>query len=109
MTDTQILIVTTIVGLFLTYITTRSSVSTSAVSALAQTVNTLRAELEAEQKSRALQTAEHEKRLNEETQKREDLEGRFESERIQYRKYIQTLLEIMRQNNIKNIPEWDVD
>jgi sortase (surface protein transpeptidase) len=109
MTDTQLLIITTIVGLFLTYITTRSSVSTSAVSALAQTVETLQKELEAEQKRRVWQAEEYEKKLSAETKKREELELRFEKERSKYQGYIESLIVIMKKNNITDIPEWDVN
>lgn len=107
--DAQVFIITTIIGLFLTYITTRTTASSGAVNALATTVTTLRNELKEQEREQKEQQQENTEKINAEIAKRQELEGRIERERVKYQLYIKELLEIMRKNNIQDIPEWDIE
>lgn len=53
MSDTQILIMTTVVGLFITVMTARSTASSEAVKSLSTALASLRAEFEAREKKHA--------------------------------------------------------
>lgn len=108
MTNEQLLIISTLVGAVLTFLNARSTASASAIGALSQTIETLRGELEAEQKERKEDRDEFERLLAKEETKREEMGKRFERERLKYQAYIKQLITAMENARIP-IPDWDVE
>jgi len=108
-TNEQLIFVSTMIGLFLVYATNRVTASSGAIGALAQTIQILRGELNAAEADRKKESEKHAQALQEEINKRKQLEIRFEKERTRYQEYIRMLLDIMRNSGIENIPEWNVE
>lgn len=106
MTNEQLLIISTIVGAVLTYLNARTTASSGAIGALSQTIDTLRGELEQERKARKEDRTEFERLLQIERTKREEMEKRFESERLRYQAYIRQLVNAMEMAKIP-VPDWD--
>ena len=79
---------------------------TQSIGALSQTIDTLRGELEQERKARKEDRTEFERLLQIERTKREEMEKRFESERLRYQAYIRQLVNAMEMAKIP-VPDWD--
>jgi hypothetical protein len=112
LTNEQVLVIVTVISSVLVFLNARTTASNGAVSVLADSVETLRAELEAERKTRKQDKEAFEKQLAEERterkREREQMEAYFEKERLKYQRYIKQLVESMEKAGIP-VPEWDVE
>lgn len=86
MSNEMLLIITTLVGVILTYLNARTTASSGAIAALSETVETLRNELKEEKKARK--------------EDKEEMEKRFDAERKRYKKYIELLIHHMQEADI---------
>jgi hypothetical protein len=108
MSNEQLIVISTIIGIILTYLNARTTASSGAIGALSLTIATLRTELEAEQKQRADDKKDFEQALSQEVKLREDMGKLFERERRLLRRYIERLIAEMNAAKVP-VPEMDTE